>query len=250
MSSDLIKALTQTTFQQRELETYHSAYETEFAFYHAVKAGDWETVQKRMTPLASDHMGTLSRNPVRNLRYHFIISVAMITRFCIENGLEPEYAYTLSDLYIQKADLLESTDGIQKLHREMVFDYTHQMRKMVKEKPCSIQIVRSLDYIYAHLQEPLSVTQIADAIQLHPNYLSTLFKKEMGISISAYIQRERIKMAENLLKYSEFSATDISNYLCFSSHSHFIKVFRQHTGHTPREYRSQFFRRSWDKPEL
>ncbi|MBP3325216.1 MAG: helix-turn-helix domain-containing protein [Coprococcus sp.] len=51
-------------------------------------------------------------------------------------------------------------------------------------------------------------------------------------------------MAENLLKYSDFSAIDISNDLCFSSHSHFIKVFKEHTGYTPKEYRNRFFRRN------
>lgn len=246
MSSNFMKSLTQTTFQQREQDQYHTNYETEFAFYHAVKEGNWETAKELMTPLGANHMGTLSQNPIRNLRYHFIISVAMITRFCIESGLSPEYAYTLSDLYIQKADLTDSAESIRQLHREMVYDYTHQMRQLVKERSYSKQIILSLDYIYAHLQEPLTVKSIADAIHLNPNYLSTLFKKEMQISISEYIRKERIKAAENLLKYSDFSATDISNYLYFSSHSHFIKIFKKYTGYTPKEYRNRFFRHNWE----
>lgn len=246
MSSELMKSLTQTTFQQREQDNHHTNYEAEFAFYHAVKEGNLDAVKEFMTPLGTGHMGTLSQNPVRNLRYHFIISVAMITRFCIESGLSPEYAYTLSDLYIQKADVTDSAEGIQQLHKEMIYDYTRQMQQLVKELTYSKQIVLSLDYIYAHLQEPLTVKDVADAIHLNPCYLSTLFKKEMQISISEYIRKERVKAAENLLKYSEFSATDISNYLCFSSHSHFIKVFRQYTGYTPKEYRNRFFRRNWE----
>ncbi len=246
MSSELMKSLTQTTFQQREQNKHYTNYEAEFAFYHAVKEGNLETVKEFMTPLGTNHMGTLSKNPIRNLRYHFIISVAMITRFCIESGLSPEYAYTLSDLYIQKADVTDSAEGIQQLHKEMIYDYTRQMQLLVKEQTYSKQIVLSLDYIYAHLQEPLTVKDIADAIHLNPSYLSMLFKKEMQISISGYIRKERIKAAENLLKYSDFSATDISNYLCFSSHSHFIKIFKQYTGYTPKEYRNRFFRRNWE----
>ncbi|MCM1494742.1 MAG: AraC family transcriptional regulator [Bacteroides sp.] len=246
MPSDFMKSLTQTIFHQREQDQQHISYEAEFAFYHAVKEGDLELVKEFMSPLDTEHMGKLSQHPVRNLRYHFIIAVAMIARFCIENGLPPEYAYTLSDLYIQKADVTDSAEGIQQLHREMIYDYTRQMQQLVKEQTYSRQIVLSLDYIYAHLQEPLTVKTIADAIHLNPCYLSTLFKKEMQVSISEYIRRERIKAAENLLKYSDFSATDISNYLCFSSHSHFIKIFKQYTGYTPRAYRNQFFRRSWE----
>lgn len=245
MPTDFMKSLVYTTFRQRENEDYHADYESEFSFYNAVKEGDLETVKQMLLPLGSKHMGTLSTHPVRNLRYHFIISVAMITRLCIESGLSPDYAYTLSDLYIQKADLIETIEGIQHLHKEMVYDYTKQMHQRVKEHTYSKQIVLALDYIYAHLQQPMTVAQIAEAIQLNPNYLSTLFKKELEISISAYIRKERIKMAENLLKYSDFSAIDISNYLCFSSHSHFIKVFKEQTGYTPKEYRNCFFRHNW-----
>jgi len=246
MHSDFMKSLIHTTFNKRENEEYNIDYESEFAFYHAVKDGDLETVKRLMEPLGNRKMGILSKNPVRNLRYHFIISVAMITRFCIESGLSPEYAYTLSDLYIQKADFIETTKGIQQLHQEMVYDYTKQMYRQVKERTYSKEIILALDYIYTHLQKNMTVTEIADAVRRNPSYLSTLFKKEIGISISAYIRKERIKMAENLLKYSDFSAIDISNYLCFSSHSHFIKVFKEHTGYTPKEYRNRFFRRNWN----
>ena len=245
MASDVMKSITNLTFYQRENQQQHMNYEEEFAFYHAVQTGNMEAVRQLLVPLGSNHMGTLSKNPIRNLRYHFIISVAMITRFCIESGLSAEYAYTLSDLYIQKADLVSTENGIHQLHQEMVLEYTRQMQQLAKEHTYSRSIVRSLDYIYAHLQEPLTVQQIADAVHLNPNYLSTLFKKEMGVPISGYIRNERIKMAENLLKYSDFSAIDISNYLCFSSHSHFIKVFKATTGYTPKEYRNRFFRHNW-----
>lgn len=245
MASDVMKSFTNLTFQQRENQEQHMNYEAESAFYHAVQAGNVDAVQQMLVPLGTNHMGILSQNSLRNIRYHFIISVAMITRFCIESGLSPEYAYTLSDLYIQKADLVNTEESIHQLHREMTLDYTRQMQQLAKEHTYSKQIALSLDYIYAHLQEPLTVQLIADSVHLNPNYLSTLFKKEMGISISGYIRNERIKMAENLLKYSDFSATDISNYLCFSSHSHFIKVFKEQTGYTPKEYRNRFFRHNW-----
>ena len=62
------------------------------------------------------------------------------------------------------------------------------------------------------------------------------------MSVMEYITRKRIQAAENMLKYSEYSCLAISDYLCFSSESHFIQVFRRYTGLTPKRYREAYFR--------
>ena len=96
--------LSHKLFLQRESESFHLAYERELEFYDAVKNGDFATLQKIMLPLQDSKLGMLSTDALRNLKYHLIITVALITRFCIEGGLESETAYTLSDVYIQQID--------------------------------------------------------------------------------------------------------------------------------------------------
>ena len=70
--------------------------------------------------------------------------------------------------------------------------------------------------------------------------LSRIFKKETGESIQKYSMHMRIERAENLLKYSEASLTEISEYLCFSSQSHFGKVFKVYKNMTPKQYRDYY----------
>jgi len=82
----------------------HRSYEIEMSFYEAVRAGDLETVEEEMRKFKEETFqgkGQLSDNPVRNLTYHFIISTAMVARFCIEGGLDHDLAYSMSDYYIQ-----------------------------------------------------------------------------------------------------------------------------------------------------
>lgn len=239
------QTFTHTTFLQRENAITHSAYASELAFYHAVQAGDKKKVLETMSPLDSEGFGRLSGHPVRNLRYHLIISIAMITRFCIEAGMPAEEAYTLSDLYIQKADTASTAEAISALHRQMIFDFTRRMRKLKTGQVYSKPIHQCLDYIYDNLHTPLSLPALAAQVGLHPAYLSALFKKQVGTSISAYISALRIDAAKNMLRYSDYTPIAISNYLCFCSHSYFIQVFRRQTGMTPREYQQRFFRRSW-----
>ena len=95
-------ALSQELFRRREYSIYHLEYDKELAFYDAVKKGDFDLVKRLMLPLRNEKLGKLSENPLRNLKYHLVITVAMITRFCIEGGLPPDPAYTLSDFYIRQ----------------------------------------------------------------------------------------------------------------------------------------------------
>lgn len=93
--------------EDTELEALHRSPSVEYSFYNAVRAGDMEAVNKNCEEDSFLHLkgtGILSKNPLTNLKYHFVVTTAMITRYCIDGGLEPEQAYRLSDFYILKMD--------------------------------------------------------------------------------------------------------------------------------------------------
>ena len=68
----------------------------------------------------------------------------------------------------------------------------------------------------------------------------------MGISIRAYMRQQKIDMAKNLLRFSDYSMIDIANRLSFSSQSHFIQQFREVEGITPKKYRDEYYMVQWD----
>lgn len=241
--------LSHKLFLQRENSISHLGYDREMEFYTAVKDGDFSKLKKIMLPLENAHLGRLSSNPLRNLKYHLIITTAMITRFCIEGGLSSETAYTLSDIYIQQVDSCSDEDSINILHREIVFDFADRMKKLKTEThpDMSRATIKATDYIYDHLQEKISLDEIASAAGLNKTYLCALFKKETGLTIQNYVMKLRIEAAKNMLIYADYSSTAISSYFMFSSHSHFIRTFRKFTGMTPDEYRRKNYRRHWEK---
>lgn len=245
MDNSINKELTLTAFIQREYEKQHTAYETEISAFKYIQQGDLKNIDAVVRLFLSDSTGHLSDDPRRNYQYLFVAAITLITRLCIEGGLEPETAYNLSDLYIQKMDLITTTDGVIALFRTMATDFTKRMAALEKEKVYSKPIVKCFDYIYDHLHEIISIEDLSENVELSPSYLSTLFKKETGQTIAAYIRNKRIEAAKNMLKYSEYTYLDISNILAFNSHSHFISVFKQSTGFTPREYRQKYYRSNW-----
>ncbi len=222
-----------------------TAYQSEFEKYITVQSGDVEQVRLNFAAARTDFMagkGQLSLHPVRNLIYHFVVSVSLTSRICIEGGMSHDTAYTLADIYILKADQCTSCDAVIDLFEEMLVDYAERMREIKKLSAISIHIRKCIDYIYENLHQNLSVKELALREHLNPSYLSKLFIKETGVTIKEFVSRAKINTAENMLRHSDFSFLDISLALGFSSQSAFISVFKKYTGLTPKQYRDRNYR--------
>lgn len=237
------RQLSHKEFLHREYSTSHLSYEREMKFFRSIQTGDINEAKRLFKPLDSKKLGTLSGDKLRSLKYHLIITVAFITRYCIEGGMEMETAYNLSDVYIGNIDKCKDVEEIHLLHREIVEDYAQRMHRLHKKQLYPKSIIQCLDYIYDNLHTRITLNVLAEAVGLSPSYLSKLFHKEVGFTVSEYIVQKRMEASENMLRFSDYAIIDISNYLCFSSESHFIHVFKKHTGYTPKVYRQKFFRK-------
>ena len=242
--SDVKKELFYKEFVQREDILFRAPYHDEQEFFFAIKAGDTTKVKElcKESLLAKTGLGTLSKNPLQNIKYHFTITTAMVARYCIEGGMEMAEAYSLSDFYISKADEMTQATGISDLHPIMCQDYAKRMKNLRKNKVCSLHVANCLDYIYDHLHTRITVQELANRLNINASYLSRLFKKEVGTSISDYILSKKIETARNMLIYSTYTSAEIATILAFPSQSYFTEVFRKKSGLTPVKYRAEHFR--------
>lgn len=229
-------------YVQRENEFFHEPYKNELFIYEAVKRGDTDLIlenQRKYSNSANSGKGNLSKDPLCNQKYHMIINTALITRICAESGLPHETAYTLSDMFIRRVDNCKSVREVMALNDEMVLEFTSQMKTFLKKDILSVSIRKTLDYICDNLHRKITVEELAENVNLNRSYLSVLFKKEIGKSIQNYVLEKRLETAENMLIHSEFSCSEISQALYFSSQSYFIKRFKEKNGITPKEYREK-----------
>lgn len=234
------KQLQYMEYIHRENHFRHPGRRREMQQFELLRDGDPEALKLSEEALSPQLQGKLSDNPVRNMKYLFVAYITICCRYCMDGGLDEERAYNISDLYIQKVDLLETEEEIRQLHREMVAFFLKQMQAVKKQKICSKPVIQCMDYIYDHLYEQIRLVDLAEYVALNESYLSVLFKKETGKAVSEYIRDRRVEAAEEMLRYSDTSFSDIANILAFSSQSHFINVFRKATGLTPKEYRDRF----------
>jgi AraC-like DNA-binding protein len=110
------------------------------------------------------------------------------------------------------------------------------------EQPPAAQVsllVRDAEqFIRSHLADPdLSVPGVAGALGYSSDYVSRRFHKERGLSLLAWIVQERVSMACDLLRDHRYNVAEVGWACGFNESSYFIRVFRQHRGVTPRQFR-------------
>jgi AraC-like DNA-binding protein len=100
-------------------------------------------------------------------------------------------------------------------------------------------IEKAKHYMGQHFKEPLSVADIAGFTCLSPSYLSFLFKRETGFTITRYIDRLRIDNAKESLVMTSKSVKEISFLLGYADQNYFSRTFKKHEGISPVEYRAK-----------
>jgi AraC family transcriptional regulator len=97
-----------------------------------------------------------------------------------------------------------------------------------------------LDHIHTHLDDSLTVTELAGMVRMSPQHFANLFRQSTGLAPHRYVLGRRIERAQDLLSTTSLSLAEITLESGFASQSHFTDVFRKMLGTTPRRYRSRF----------
>lgn len=134
-------------------------------------------------------------------------------------------------------------------YREYARILSREMEDIIEENHLSdrdyatptIRIIKR--YIAEHYSEDISLTQVAQLVNLSPIYLSRLFKKEEGINFLDYLSQYRINVAKKLLQDMKYNMIEITDLSGFRNTKYFSKIFKKIVGITPSEYRKRYFNR-------
>ena len=225
-------------FSQQPLPA-HNTYTQEKQLLRLVRKGDTSSLRKWIASAPAIRGGTLAADQLRQMKNTFVVTATLVSRAAIEGGLGTEDAFSLSDAYIQKCELLNSMERIINLQYHMVLEFTERVERIrFGGKPTQLTLAVT-NYIQHHLSEPIRAETIAKELYMSRPYLSAKFKEETGETLTDFILKEKTEEAKRLLRYSDKSFTAIGAYLGFSSPGHFSQVFKKYTGRTPTEYRDK-----------
>ncbi|MGD6830598.1 helix-turn-helix domain-containing protein [Sutcliffiella halmapala] len=226
--------------KSRQEIAFHASVMFEKKLFQAVQDGRKEDILRQLNSPVMGKLGLLSKSSqLRSEKNLFISAITLATRSAMEGGLQPELAYTMSDMYIQSAEDLKNVSEVQALLNSALCTFADRVHESNLNK-YSKPIMACQTYIYKHLYEEITLSMLAEVAGMHPNYLSSLFRKEVGMSLSEYMQKEKVEEAIKLLTLSSYSLTEIYTWLNFHDQSHFTKIFKKFTGHTPKRYRTLY----------
>ena len=221
--------------QQASSVLYENNNKLKYNIYHALRAGQKE---KTLTAL-HQYKKQLLQIPYCPLELMRTLSTDLVTAFTMfafeQNidtkqllyaGRSPGEAILLSSTLDDIFNVLENTACC-------IFDCISE-----KSQAETISTIRRIKkYVWTHISEDPTLETLSEVVFLTPNYISTLFKKETGISFKDYVTETKIQKAKELLKSNQLKIQDVAQAVGYHSTPYFSKTFKRVTGMYPSEYR-------------
>lgn len=232
---------TQQAFASREQQVTHGTYQFEMQILNFVKTGNPTHLERLLLETATNSVineGAVASTPLRQAKNIFLSHVSMIGKMAaIPGGLDIEQTYQLIDAYSQECEQMTNTNDVTNLQFNMLLDFANRVAQSKMPEGISQEAFACIQYINSHLNEPISIEDVARHIHRSVAYTAKHFKENLEFNLGEYITHARIQEAKSLLRYTDKTLSEISSYLCFSSQSYFQNVFKKITGMTPNEYR-------------
>lgn len=155
---------------------------------------------------------------------------------CAEDDPVPKSMWEIVSLTKQKGPHTDVYASLMLVNLLSEFLILSRAEKL-PEASVSEAMLQSIRYIEEHYREPLDLERLSKQVKVSKYYLCHQFKKQTGFSPYEYYVNFKVNQSKELLKYTDLRVGEISDYLCFTDMSHFIKTFTYHEKITPLKYR-------------
>lgn len=225
-----------TIERKTALDEKATPYSVEIRLLSCVQQGDIESLITQIKNLDSlIVMGRMSDDELMQYKYMAVSTITLATRYAIQGGLSEKKAYEFADRVIKTIDKLTGKDEILQCAGIEILNLTKDVKKNKKEPEFSPHIRNCIKYVNENLSQKISVSSVADYCGISSDYLSQIFKKEIGENLSTYILRQKLEKAKILL-LKEKTVKEICIEAGFSSQAYFVTVFKRFYKMTPSEY--------------
>lgn len=211
------------------------AKETLYHLSDSIISGNTETTQKLMKDYLTKSKMLSSENISECKKQLHMINAYFQMAF-LKTHCQPEQTLKLILMFSDKIENTHTRDELVKIPYDMCYKYC----MLCQNNPFpeySKTVNDVINYIYSHLQEPLSLSIIAEYLQKNPSTLSASFTQNTGMTITNYIHQARIHRAVEYFNATNLSVSEVALAVGFQDFTHFSRIFRKYMGCNPKKYR-------------
>ena len=211
-------------------------YEGENKLLQAVSQGMTHQADQILSKSSTLMIEMRTSDPVRNIKNYSIIVNTLLRKATEQGGVHPLYIDGVSTDFAKRIELIKSVEEGVSMHHEMIDRYcrlvkNHSMKKL---SPLVQKAIALVDF---DITADLTLSRQAEILNVNASYLSTLFKKEMGTTLTEYVTKKRIEHASFLLISTNLQVQTIAQNCGIYDVNYFTKMFKKYTGKTPKEHR-------------
>lgn len=219
-------------------ELIEERYGCEKEFMLAISKGNTEESLKIFAQLRRFRMAKRYESPIREMRNGGITVNTLLRKAVEAGGVHPVHIDQLSTQLAKKIETISSASDYETLINEMIRKYCMLVQNYSMHGYSPV-VQKVANHINLNLVQDLSLKNLAQRYSVSASYLSTLFKKEMGVTITDYANQQRIRRALILLNTTNMQIQDIASECGIYDASYFRKLFKRYVGTTPSDYLKQ-----------
>ncbi len=216
------------------------AMETRYGFENelirAVSLGQLHMEKQLLSVFSASTFEKRVADPLRNVKNYAVIMNTLLRKAAESGGVHPVYLDKTSSMFAVRIEQMASVSENGALMREMFRAYCRLVRKHTM-KQFSLLVQKTILLIDSDLSADLSPSALASSQGISLGYLSTVFKRETGKTLSEYIREKRMAHAAHLLGTTNLQIQTVALHCGIMDVQYFSKIFKRHTGKTPKEYR-------------
>jgi YesN/AraC family two-component response regulator len=211
-------------------------YNAENKLIDAVRSGNYHKDKVFFSFFNEKMLESRLSDKLRNIKNYCIIMNTLFRKAAEQGGVHPVYIDKMSSDFAKKIEQSISSGVALELMKEMFSSYCRLVHRNNTEKYSSV-VKNTLLVINSDISAELSLAIIAKKLEVSAGYLATVFKKEIGKTISEYVREIRMRRATELLESTNLQIQTIAMHCGIIDVQYFSKIFKKHIGKTPKEYR-------------
>ena len=223
--------------QMWSIQALEQRYQYENQLMDAVALGQIHKTTQLFSVISPAFLEQRTTDALRNTKNYCIIMNTLSRKAAERGGVHPMYLDRISSGYAIRIEQLSSVDALITLMTEMFQGYCRLVHDFTTQGYSPL-VQKTVVYIDANLTDNLTLNALARKFSVSAGYLSTLFRKETGQTLTDYVNQKRVQYATYLLSSTRLQIQTIAQHCGIMDVQYFSKVFKRFTGSTPKEYRN------------